>query len=120
MLYPFTFRPRLKHRPWGGRHLGTLYGKPIGKADQIGESWEISDRADAQSIVANGPLAGQTLRQLITQHGHQLLGTNCRDTSRFPLLIKMLDARDRLWRRRKIGKVVAIKYGSAFIASGVW
>jgi len=116
MLYPYKFQPILIERLWGGTALAR-YGKAIPPGKRIGESWEISDRTDAQSVVANGPAAGQTLRQLIQQHGVQLLGTNCihsrtgvppvglttgdrRDacptTPRFPLLIKLLDARERL------------------------
>ena len=94
MLYPYKFKSILVERIWGGNALAR-YGKDIPTGKRIGESWEISDRPDAQSIVANGPDTGQTLRQLIQQHGAQLLGTNCR-SDRFPLLIKLLDARDRL------------------------
>jgi mannose-6-phosphate isomerase len=95
MLYPLKFKPLLVERVWGGDAFAR-YGKSIPPGQRIGESWEISDRDDAQSIVANGPLAGQTLRQVIAQLGEQLLGRNCRGAKRFPLLIKLLDARDRL------------------------
>jgi mannose-6-phosphate isomerase len=95
MLYPLRFRPILVERIWGGQTLAR-YGKPVPTGKRIGESWEISDRDDAQSIVTNGPLAGQSLRQLIVQFGVQLLGTNCPAATRFPLLIKLLDARERL------------------------
>ncbi|MEI8064289.1 MAG: type I phosphomannose isomerase catalytic subunit [Verrucomicrobiota bacterium] len=94
MLYPYKFKSILVERLWGGAALAR-YGKAIPAGKRIGESWEISDRADAQSIVANGPDACQSLQQLIQQHGALLLGTNCR-SNRFPLLIKLLDARDRL------------------------
>lgn len=94
-LYPLRFRPVLVERIWGGQTLAR-YGKPVPTGKRIGESWEISDRDDAQSIVTNGPLAGQSLRQLIVQFGVQLLGTNCPAATRFPLLIKLLDARERL------------------------
>jgi mannose-6-phosphate isomerase len=82
-------------RIWGGRQLAR-FGKPVAETQRIGESWEISDRDGAQSVVANGPHKGQTLRQLIEAHGSQLLGTNCRQAKQFPLLIKLLDARERL------------------------
>ncbi|MBM3860761.1 MAG: mannose-6-phosphate isomerase [Verrucomicrobia bacterium] len=94
MLYPYRFAPILAPRVWGGQTLAR-YGKPVPTGERIGESWEISDRPDAQSIVINGPLKGQTLHQLIQRLGAQLLGTNCRH-ARFPLLIKLLDARERL------------------------
>jgi mannose-6-phosphate isomerase len=95
MLYPLRFQPILVERIWGGDTLAR-YGKPIPPGKRIGETWEISDRAPEQSVVSNGALQGQTLRQLVARLGRQLLGTHCRDTARFPLLVKMLDARDRL------------------------
>ncbi len=95
MIYPYRFKPILAERVWGGDTLAR-YGKPIAPGQHIGESWEISDRDDAQSVLANGPLAGQTLHQLITRLGIRLLGTHCANATRFPLLVKLLDARERL------------------------
>ena len=65
MLYPLTFQPIFKERVWGGRNLERLYQKPLPAGQTIGESWEISDRPGDASIIANGPLAGQTLRWLM-------------------------------------------------------
>ena len=95
MLYPYKFTPALVERVWGGTAL-SRYGKSIPFGKRIGESWEISDRDDVQSVIANGPDKGKTLREQITAHGAQLLGTNCGKPTRFPLLIKLLDARERL------------------------
>ena len=95
MLYPLRFNPILVERVWGGETLAR-FGKTLPAGKRIGESWEISDRDEAQSVVANGPDKGKTLRQLIDANGTQLLGTNCRDAKRFPLLVKLLDARERL------------------------
>ena len=104
MLYPYKFQPILVERLWGGIALAR-YGKAIPPGKRIGESWEISDRADAQSVVANGPAAGQTLRQLIQSLGYETIvgrvtsrGAASGDAAyrRFPLLIKLLDARERL------------------------
>jgi mannose-6-phosphate isomerase len=92
MLYPYRFQPILAERVWGGQMLAR-YGKAIPAGQRIGESWEISDRPEAQSVVVNGPLKGQTLHQLVERFGVKLLGI---DTPRFPLLIKLLDARERL------------------------
>jgi mannose-6-phosphate isomerase len=98
MLYPYRFQPILVERVWGGDTLAR-YGKALPPGKPIGESWEISDRADAQSILLNGPLAGQTLRQLIEKLGYETIvggRPSRRADSRFPLLIKLLDARERL------------------------
>jgi mannose-6-phosphate isomerase len=96
MLYPFTFRPTFKQRVWGGRELERLYHKPLPPGVPIGESWEISDRPDDASIVANGPLAGKDLRWLMERHAADLLGDARPQGGRFPLLVKILDAREKL------------------------
>ena len=96
-LYPLIFQPRFKERVWGGRTLETLYGKRLPPGVPIGESWEISDRPGDESVVINGPLAGQTLRSLMEARGPALLGSAAAAANgRFPLLCKILDARDRL------------------------
>jgi len=95
MIYPYKFAPILVERVWGG-HLLEHYGKSVPPGKRIGESWEISDRDEAQSVIANGPDKGRTLHQQIEAHGAQLLGTNCPAAKRFPLLVKLLDARQRL------------------------
>jgi mannose-6-phosphate isomerase len=91
-LYPLRFRPILRRYIWGGRKLGELLGKPLGEGDDYAESWEICDRGEDQSVVADGPLAGTTLHDLVTQRGPELLG-NHHVQPRFPLLFKFLDAR---------------------------
>lgn len=96
MLYPLTFQPIFQERIWGGRKLETLYGKPLPPGKIIGESWEISDRADANSVVTNGPLAGRTLADLMATHREAIMGRARSPDGRFPLLIKLLDAQDNL------------------------
>jgi len=83
-------------RVWGGRHLEALYGKHLPPGSKIGESWEIVDREEAQSVVDHGPYEGKTLHHLWTQHREEIFGTGLPDTPRFPLLIKLLDARETL------------------------
>jgi mannose-6-phosphate isomerase len=96
-LYPLMFQPRFKERIWGGRSLETLYGKRLPPEVPIGESWEVADRPGDESVVANGPLCGRTLRTLMDQHGPDILGGAApADDGRFPLLCKILDARERL------------------------
>jgi mannose-6-phosphate isomerase len=96
MLYPLTFHPILKERVWGGRNLGRLYQKLLPPDVPIGESWEISDRPEGVSVIANGPLAGQSLRWLMEHHRRDLLGDAADCAGRFPLLVKLLDAQDTL------------------------
>jgi mannose-6-phosphate isomerase len=96
MLYPLTFRPTFKQRVWGGRELERLYHKPLPPGLPIGESWEISDRQGDVSVVVNGPLAGKDLRWLMEHHGPDLLGDAQPLAGRFPLLVKILDAQEKL------------------------
>jgi mannose-6-phosphate isomerase len=93
-LYPLTFQPIFKERVWAGRNLERLYGKQLPAGAVIGESWEISDRPGDESLVANGPLTGKSLRWLVENYRHDLLGNAKLEAGRFPLLIKLLDARD--------------------------
>jgi mannose-6-phosphate isomerase len=95
-LYPFIFQPIFKERIWGGRAIERLYGKKLPAGVPIGESWEISDRPGDASVIANGPLAGRDLRWLMEHYERELLGTAKSANGRFPLLIKILDAQEKL------------------------
>jgi len=93
-LYPFQFKPVYKDYLWGGDRIIRRYGRrePPGV---YAESWEISDHPDGMSVVVNGPLAGLALHELVQQFGQALLGRDDPRTT-FPLIIKILDARERL------------------------
>src|SRR5579862_3405328 len=95
-LYPLTFQPIFKERVWGGRALERLYKKKLPPKVPIGESWEISDRPGDASVIANGPLAGKNLHWLMENHERELLGESKAANGRFPLLIKILDAQEKL------------------------
>jgi mannose-6-phosphate isomerase len=96
ILYPLLFKPVFQERIWGGRNIEILYKKELPPQIPIGESWEISDRPEAQSVVINGPLAGKTLHWILENHPQELLGEAESFKGRFPLLVKILDARERL------------------------
>jgi mannose-6-phosphate isomerase len=96
MLYPLTFQPIFKERVWGGRKLQQLFNKSLQTEAPIGESWEVSDRPDEVSVIANGPLAGKDLHWLVENHRSELYGEISTSNPRFPLLIKILDAREKL------------------------
>lgn len=93
---PVRFRPIFKPRPWGGRQLATLLGKPLPGDGPIGESWELVSLPGEDSVVADGPLAGRTISELVAMWGRDLLGGATPLDGRFPLLIKLLDARENL------------------------
>jgi len=94
-LGPLTFKEVFKTKPWGGRALARLCGKRLPPGEPIGESWELADHPRGMSVVAEGPQRGRTLRELVRRHGNSLLGRDA-GQERFPLLLKLLDARGRL------------------------
>jgi len=95
-LHPLRFEPIFKRLIWGGRRLATVLRKPIGEGSEYAESWEISDHRADVSRVADGPLAGATLRDLIGRHGEAIFGRAVGPLDQFPLLVKFIDAQQDL------------------------
>jgi mannose-6-phosphate isomerase len=79
---------------WGGRQLGEVLSKSLPNGELYGEAWEVSDHPSHASVVAHGTHKGLTLRHLMEQHAPLLLGAAAERHSRFPWLIKLLDAWD--------------------------
>jgi len=89
----FTFEPLYQERIWGGQNLKSSLGRKIPESP-IGESWEVCDRPEAQTKVVE---TGQNLHELWSSSDKdKIFGTAAPDTERFPLLIKILDAQDKL------------------------
>jgi mannose-6-phosphate isomerase len=96
-MSPITFTPLYQERIWGGRTLATHLARALPGTQPIGEAWEVVDRPEAQSVIATGPRCGNTLHDLWTHHRAEIFGPRHADAGpRFPLLCKLLDARDRL------------------------
>src|SRR5437588_713369 len=90
-LYPLLMLPAFDPRPWGTMDLSPIY--PNYKCqEKIGEAWLTGDDCK----VNNGPLAGQSLAQLSTRFGRELVGSAARDPKRFPLLLKFLFPEEKL------------------------
>lgn len=94
-MQPLLFEPILKRIRWGGRRLGSVLGKALGDARDYAESWEIVDHRADQSLVVNGALTGWTLHRLVAERDRELFGRHA-GLQQFPLLVKLLDANDRL------------------------
>ena len=96
-LYPLKFKPILKSKIWGGDKLVNQLNKHS-TSNKIGESWELSGVPENLSEVANGPLEGRDLKQLIQIYQENLVGKKVYDKfkDQFPLLIKFIDAADTL------------------------
>ena len=94
--HPLFFEPLFMERVWGGRRMEQLYHKKLPPGARIGEAWEIVDREEAQSVVHDGPLRGQTIHELWHTRRAEIFGGDFPESERFPLLVKILDAQDRL------------------------
>jgi mannose-6-phosphate isomerase len=95
-LYPLRFEPIYQYRLWGGRRLAGVLTEPLPGEGPIGEAWVLSDREDHPSRVADGPLKGRTIAQLLEGFPEYMMGKLAGRFRRFPLLLKFLDAREML------------------------
>ena len=97
MNYPIKFTPILKEKIWGGTKLGHILNKKS-KAENLGESWEISGVPGDISIVENGALKGNSLNKLLKDYKGRILGEKIYKEfgAEFPLLIKFIDAKTAL------------------------
>lgn len=94
-LYPLLFEPVYKDYVWGGDRIRTVFNRNLPPGRRA-ESWEVSDRPEGMSVVRNGALAGCSLSRLVSECGNALLGASAKCRGRFPLLVKIIDARERL------------------------
>lgn len=93
LTVPLRFRPAYQTIVWGGRRMEAFRSDlPSGP---IGESWDLADHARGMSVVADGPLAGTTLKDLTRTYGAQLVGPSYQGGD-FPLMVKLIDANERL------------------------
>lgn len=92
---PLRLIPAFKDYVWGGTRLRTDFGK-ICDLDRIAESWELSCHKDGRSVIFGGEYDGQTLESYIAKLGNSVLGSNCAQFENFPVLVKLIDARDDL------------------------
>lgn len=88
-------KPSCKSYLWGGSRLKEEFGKEF-DGDRLAETWELSCHPDGPSYIANGADAGKTLQQYIDREGKEVLGNHCRRFREFPILVKLIDARDAL------------------------
>lgn len=120
-LAPLTFEPLFKARLWGGRRLEELYGKALPEGTAVGESWELVDRPDDQSVVDSGPFEGRTINDLWQTCRRDVFGAAgvaC-SADRFPLIVKLLDARETLSLQVHPTDATARRHGGA-PKSEVW
>lgn len=94
-MYPLLLKAPLKDYLWGGTRLIDEFGFETDK-EKAAEAWMLSCHKDGNSVVRNGELAGLTLQQAVEVWGKDSLGKKSADFTYFPILIKLIDAKDRL------------------------
>jgi mannose-6-phosphate isomerase len=97
-LYPLKFKTIFKDKIWGGNKIKTVLGKEFAPLPNCGETWEISGVKSDVSVVANGPLSGTSLANLLESNKGALVGQKVyeRFGNEFPLLVKFIDANEDL------------------------
>ena len=121
MLYPLKFSPILKDKIWGGTKLKSLFNKAA-ETDKLGESWELSGYEGDESVVTNGFLAGNNLRELIEIYMGELIGDTVFDEYglSFPLLFKLIDANENLSIQVHPGDEVAAERHNSYGKTEMW
>lgn len=88
-------QPACKDYLWGGTRLMKEYHKSF-NGEKLAETWELSCHPDGPSTIVNGMEKGKTLDQYLEEKGNVVLGSNSRDEKEFPILVKLIDAKDDL------------------------
>ncbi|MHB9023617.1 MAG: type I phosphomannose isomerase catalytic subunit [Armatimonadota bacterium] len=122
MLYPLRFAPLLFEKVWGDHRLKSIMGRQLPPNTLIGESWEVADHPHGRSVVANGTLAGRTLREVIALDPQALLGTrvSVHGHAHFPLLVKYIDAEEALSVQVHPPDEYARAHGESFGKTEMW
>ncbi|MFL3660267.1 MAG: type I phosphomannose isomerase catalytic subunit [Polaribacter sp.] len=120
-LYPLKFTPVFKYRLWGGEKLKSVLNKEYSETN-IGESWEISDVENGETVVAVGSLQGKTLQDLIKEYKGAFLGKAVYEQfgNDFPLLIKFIDAKTPLSIQVHPGNEIAKERHNSFGKNEMW
>lgn len=121
-LYPLKFETVLKEKVWGGKSLVKNYNKKPATSSLIGESWEISSVSDYQSVIRNGFLAGNNIEEVIEVYMGDITGDSIYEKfgNEFPLLIKIIEAREDLSIQVHPGNALAKKRHNAYGKTEMW
>ncbi|MCL2068804.1 MAG: mannose-6-phosphate isomerase [Oscillospiraceae bacterium] len=111
--------PACKDYLWGGSKLKTAYGKDFA-GDILAEAWELSCHPEGPGIIAGGPDAGMTLPDYIAKHGRGILGRNCARFEDFPVLVKLIDARQDLSVQVHPDDAYALRHENSYGKTEMW
>ncbi|MDA3800268.1 MAG: class I mannose-6-phosphate isomerase [Kiritimatiellae bacterium] len=93
--YPILLKPVYQDNIWGGTQIPKRYHREAYEGI-CAESWEVSTRPEGMSIVKNGKFKGLSLVDVIEQESTDILGTKYSDLNELPLLIKLIDSKQKL------------------------
>ena len=119
LIYPLLLKPPIKDYLWGGTRLKTEYNYETDK-EKAAEAWVLSCHKDGSDIVENGELAGKTLPEVLELWGDKAIGKNAAAFPYFPLLIKLIDAKDRLSVQVHPDDTYALKNEGEFGKTEMW
>lgn len=95
MLYPLKLKAALKDYIWGGRRLIEEFHKET-ELDTVAESWELAARDEGENVIVNGRYKNFTIREYMKELGKVVLGERAKRFPAFPLMVKILDAKETL------------------------
>ncbi|MBE6875232.1 MAG: class I mannose-6-phosphate isomerase [Ruminococcus sp.] len=116
-MKPFFLKPVCKDYIWGGNRLKE-YGK-VSDKERIAESWELSCHPDGESMIASGEYKGKTLTEFLKENP-DALGVHCEKFDRFPVLIKLIDARENLSVQVHPDNAYALKHETDWGKTELW
>lgn len=121
-LYPLKFQPIYKEKIWGGNKIAKKFARKNLPAGKIGESWELSAVEGDESIVTNGFLEGNSLSELVEIYMGDIVGDKVYEKfgSEFPLLIKFIEANDKLSLQVHPNDEVAIERHHSYGKTEMW
>ena len=119
LIYPVKLKAACKDYIWGGTRLRTEYHQQS-SADKIAESWMLSAHPDGPSTIVNGECAGMLLPDYFAKAGHSVFGTDCAEFPDFPVLIKLIDAKDKLSVQVHPDDAYARAHGEPFGKTEMW
>ena len=115
----YRLEPAKKSAIWGGRKLIECCGKEF-DGENLAETWELSAHPDGPSVIASGPYAGKNLPEYIKEAGSEVIGKNCGKFEDFPILIKFIDAKDKLSVQVHPDNAYARKYENQYGKTEMW
>ncbi len=121
MLEPIFFKPIYKQVVWGGNNIKEFLNRDI-EEESIGESWELSAHITGISEIINGVFNNKNLYELFNDETKrkEIFGTKCTTMSKFPILVKFIDAQENLSIQVHPDDEYAEKYENDFGKNEVW